>query len=166
MPVASVAVIINREDRGGSVLLIRRVERDADPWSGQIGFPGGHRSLNDLTLLQTATREAEEEVGIKLANHEMLGALPLVTTRSRSVQVAPFLFAVDSAPTIRLNREVAGCFWAPLSELASLELERHVVHVEGGEIEVDSYQYQGNIIWGLTFRILNLVLGRKTDGDL
>jgi len=163
IPVASVAVIINPEDRGGSVLLIRRIERKGDPWSGHIGFPGGHKSASDQGFLQTAIRETEEEVGIKLNENQLLGSLPLVTTRSRLVQVAPFVFALESMVPVQVNGEVAENFWVPLAELARFEVKRRKVQAEKLELEVNSYEYQGHIIWGLTFRILNLLLGRRSE---
>jgi len=163
LPVASVAIIIDPKDRGGSVLLIKRTERSNDPWSGQIGFPGGHVSPNDQGFLQTAIREAEEEVGLKLRREELLGSLPFVTTRSRRVQVASYAFALESVGTIRINREVAESFWVPLNQMAKLESRKRQVHVEEGTLEVDSYDYQGHIIWGLTFRILNILFGRASS---
>jgi 8-oxo-dGTP pyrophosphatase MutT (NUDIX family) len=163
LAVASVAIVINPEDRGGSVLLIRRTERTGDPWSGQISFPGGHKSPTDQSLLQTAIRETEEEVGVELVQHELLGALPIVLTRSRGVQVAPFVFALEFMATVRANREVAESFWVPLAELVQLEPITRTVHVEEGNLEVSSYDYQGRIIWGLTFRIINLLLDRKIE---
>ena len=165
LAVASVAIVINPEDRGGSVLLIRRTERSGDPWSGQISFPGGHKSPADQGLLQTAIREAEEEVGVELVQHELLGALPIVLTRSRRVQVAPFVFALQFMVTVAVNREVAESFWIPLVELAELEPVKRKVHVEEGILEVSSYDYQGRIIWGLTFRIINLLLNRKIEDN-
>ena len=159
--VASVAIIINPEDRGGSVLLIRRTERGDDPWSGQIGFPGGHKSPEDHNLIETAFRETEEEVGIRLNRHELLGSLPFATTHWRRVQVAPFVFALKSNVTVKLNCEVADSFWVPLAELRRLEVKRHQVHPEEGTVEADSYDFQGRVIWGLTFRILNLLLDRR-----
>jgi len=166
LALAAVAIVINPDDRGGAILLIRRTERSGDPWSGQIGFPGGHKSPGDEGLLQTAIREAEEEVGIELVQHELLGALPLVTTRSRRVQVAPFAFALEFPVTLRANREVAESFWVPLVELARLEVRARAVHADEGTFEVPSYDYNGRIIWGLTFRIINLLLGRESDGDV
>ena len=72
-PEASVAVIIDPFQLGGSLLLIRRSERDRDPWSGQIAFPGGRRTPGDRSFLATAIREANEEVGIELTQHTVLG---------------------------------------------------------------------------------------------
>jgi hypothetical protein len=65
-----------------------------------------------------------------------------------------------------MNREVADSFWVPLSELVRLESTKREVHVDEGTLEVDAYDYQGRVIWGLTYRILNLLLDRKTEGDL
>jgi len=163
---AGVAVIIDPDDRDGAVLLIRRTERSGDPWSGQIGFPGGHKSPSDQGLLQTAIREAEEEVGIELIQHELLGTLPFVMTRSRKVRVAPFVFMLEFPVAMRINREVAESFWVPLTELTRLEPKMTEVHVDEGDLAVLSYDYQGRIIWGLTFRILNLLLNRNLDDDL
>ena len=163
---AGVAVVIDPDDRDGAVLLIRRTERSGDPWSGQIGFPGGHKSPSDQGLLQTAIREAEEEVGIELIQHELLGALPFVMTRSQRVRVAPFVFMLEFPVAMRINREVAESFWVPLTELTRLEPQLREVHVDEGDLAVFSYDYQGRIIWGLTFRILNLLLNRNLDDDL
>ena len=145
--------------------MIRRVEREGDPWSGQISFPGGHKSPEDPELLQTAVREAEEEVGIELVQHELLGAMPIVVTRSRRVQVAPFVFALEFTVTVRTNREVAESFWVPLTELAQLEPTIRQVNVMEGTLEVPCYIYQDHVIWGLTFRIINLLLNRKFQDE-
>ena len=60
---AAVAVIFGR---AGSFLLIRRVERPDDPWSGQVAFPGGRVEPEDASFSETACREAREEVGLDL----------------------------------------------------------------------------------------------------
>lgn len=163
LPLAGVAIVINPDDQGGAVLFIRRTERRGDPWSGQIGFPGGHESHLDRGLLQTAIRETQEEVGIELIQHELLGSLPIVTSRSRRVQVASFVFALKIPVTVRKNREVAESFWVPLGELTRLEPKIREVQVDEGNLGVPSYYYQGRIIWGLTFRILNHLLGRTFE---
>jgi 8-oxo-dGTP pyrophosphatase MutT (NUDIX family) len=111
-------------------------------------------------------REAAEEVGVVLSQHQLLGALPLVITRSRRVQVVPFVFALRSEVIVRINREVAESFWVPLSELMRLEAKKRSVHVVEGDLEVNSYDYNRRIIWGLTFRILNLLLNKRSEDDL
>ena len=166
LPVAAVAVIIDPSSQGGAILLIRRRERGDDPWSGQIAFPGGRKSLADRDLLQTAMREAMEEVGIQLKDHELLGHLPVVATRSRAMRVLPVVFQLKSEISIHANTEVTETFWVPLKDLEKLEIGNREVKVEEGHLTVPSYEYEGHVIWGLTFRILNLLLDKRTPGDL
>lgn len=159
-PDAAVAVIINSSQRGGSLLLIRRTERSGDPWSGQTAFPGGHRASVDRSFLDTAIRETHEEVGISLREHIVLGVLPLTYARTRKIRVAPFVFQLKSNVELHPNMEVANTFWVPVNALACCPVTRSEVRVEEGEITVDSYIYGENIIWGLTFRIVNMLLGK------
>ena len=156
---AAIAIIINAEPTA-SVLLIKRVEREGDPWSGQIAFPGGHRSQVDPTLLETAIRETSEEVGIELEPHHLLGILPSLPTHTRRVEVTPFVFHLTSEARLNPNYEVAETFWAPLTNLMQIELRKSEVETDGKRLNVESYVYRGHIIWGLTFRILNLLLNR------
>jgi len=166
LPVAGVAVIIDPTDRGGSILLIRRRELKGDPWSGQIAFPGGRMSTSDRDLLETAMREAKEEVGVQLKDHQLLGHLPLTETRSRRMRVLPSAFQLKSTVVLRSNVEVAETFWVPLADFEKLEIKNSKVKVDDGTLRVPSYEYEGHVIWGLTFRILNLLLNRKTPRDL
>ena len=161
VPVAAVAIIIDIHRESGSILLMRREERLGDPWSGQIAFPGGHMSPSDTTLLDTAIREAAEEVGIELSRHVALGALPPIYSQTRRVLVAPFVFQLNSDVMVRMNDEVAETFWAPLQELSTIRPTRSKVHVEAGTLDVDSYDLDGRIIWGLTFRIIRCLLNRS-----
>jgi 8-oxo-dGTP pyrophosphatase MutT (NUDIX family) len=165
-PEAAVAIIINPKDRGGSILLIKRAERVGDPWSGQIAFPGGHKASSDRNFLETAIRETHEEVGIDLREHELLGQLPLVYARTRRVQVAPFVFQLKTGVCVRSNEEVVEKFWVPLSILEVSEVNRTEVKLDKGKLNVDAYIYCGNIVWGLTFRIINILLDRKETGTL
>jgi len=164
-PDAAVAVIIDPSQRDGSILLIRRTEREGDRWSGQIAFPGGHRESSDRTFLDTAIREAGEEVGISLREHEMLGALPLVYSQSRSARVAPFVFQLRASVKIQPNREVADTFWLSLSDIANNVITKTKVQVESRNQLTDSYIYRGNVIWGLTFRIINILVDKNVDAQ-
>src|SRR4029453_10376188 len=70
---AAVAVVVRESLSGFEVLFIRRAEVDGDPWSGQMGFPGGRAEPGE-DLPTTAIRETAEETGIDLpAPGEVLG---------------------------------------------------------------------------------------------
>lgn len=46
------------------VLYVQRAKRESDPWSGQIGFPGGRvEEADQMNPLQTMQREFQEEMG-------------------------------------------------------------------------------------------------------
>jgi 8-oxo-dGTP pyrophosphatase MutT (NUDIX family) len=159
-PVSAVAIIIDSTQSEESILLIKRRDREGDPWSGQIAFPGGHKSANDKTLLQTAIREAGEEVGIVLREHDLLGVLPLMYSHTRRMPVASFVFALKNDLSIILNNEVAESFWVPIDELLRIRVTTSEVQVEGDWLNVDSYIHDRHVIWGLTFRIINTLLNK------
>jgi 8-oxo-dGTP pyrophosphatase MutT (NUDIX family) len=59
-------MIILCEDGELKALYIRRAVNPMDPWSGQIAFPGGRTKMQDVDIIETAIREAWEEVGIEV----------------------------------------------------------------------------------------------------
>ena len=160
-PDAAVAVIINSSRSTSSLLLIRRTERIGDPWSGQIAFPGGHRAPGDRSFLETAIRETNEEVGLSLRDHSVLGALPLIYARNRRIRVAPFVFQLKTSVEVHPNMEVANTFWVSVNELRESKILRSKVRVDERELTVDSYICGGNVIWGLTLRIIKILLGKN-----
>ena len=141
-PDAAVAVIINSSQSTSSLLLIRRTQRIGDPWSGQIAFPGGHRAPGDRSFLETAIRETNEEVGLSLRDHSVLGVLPLVYARNRRIRVAPFVFQLMTSVEIRSNMEVANVFWVLINDLANSAVTKSRVRVEGRELTVNSYLHR------------------------
>ncbi|PLC65002.1 coenzyme A pyrophosphatase, partial [Thermoproteus sp. CP80] len=88
---AAVALILN----GRRFLLIKRVERPGDPWSGQVGLPGGHWKPGE-NLLGTVRREVAEEVGVKLADSYWRGVMePDSPMNAPNLKVYPFVFQLD-----------------------------------------------------------------------
>jgi len=73
---AAVAALLHDTPDRTCVLLMKRVERTGDPWSGHISLPGGGYHAEDADLLATAIRETREELGIDLTSARMLGHLP------------------------------------------------------------------------------------------
>jgi len=157
---ASVAVILGHK-RDATVLLIRRSERENDPWSGHIAFPGGRVEKCDRRLRDTAVRETAEELGADLDNNSsFLGYLGTFKTRTRKMNVVACVFQAQSDLPISMNNEeVASYRWVPLrafvSEKASslYAIDRHGVKVTFPAFQVNDY-----LVWGLTERIIfNLI---------
>src|SRR5512141_3330966 len=72
---AAVALILRSAFAGPEILFIERAHHDGDPWSGDLGFPGGKVEKTDGEERWTAEREALEETGLDLGNSRYLGRL-------------------------------------------------------------------------------------------
>jgi 8-oxo-dGTP pyrophosphatase MutT (NUDIX family) len=160
---AAVAILHTR-GADESVLLIRRAERDSDPWSGQWSFPGGRRDKQDVDALDTALRELEEECGIALNREQLEAALRPAAARRRAGQflvVAPFLFQVEcELPTVLEPREAVEAVWLPLRTL--LDPMRHLLRPVPGlpaAMHFPAIELNGAPLWGFTYRLISEWLG-------
>lgn len=158
---AAVALILRpRADADCDILLIRRAQRQDDPWSGQIGLPGGRLSPGDASLEHTAFRETNEEVGLDLWAHgEVLGALAELRPRTPTLPpiiVRPYVVALRGAPEAQLSEEVAEVRWVALGELfAPAARVRTEVQVRDHRLNVMAIRQGDFTIWGMTERILS-----------
>ncbi len=158
---AAVAAVL-RDTRGGAELLfMRRAEHPRDPWSGQMGFPGGRVDPEDDSPLAAAVRETREEVGLDLAaSARLLGPLSEVRTHlplgMKPHSVAPFAFVVSGDPAFVLNHEVQETVWVPLEFLADGDNRRAFTWVRKGvPLPMPSYHWGNRVIWGLTLRVVD-----------
>jgi 8-oxo-dGTP pyrophosphatase MutT (NUDIX family) len=158
MPEADAAVaIVHAPD--DSVLLIRRAEREGDPWSGHWSFPGGRSDPGDKDALHTALRELEEECGIRLDREQMETALPLMNARrrvGRHLLVAPFVFKVDRRfPAVLQESEAVEELWVSLAALRDPASHRlGPVHGMPEEMLFPSVVLNGLPLWGFTYRLI------------
>ncbi len=159
---AAVALILVPGPRGLEALFIRRARHPQDPWSGQVGLPGGRRDRGDATLYATAARETAEETGIRLRRPDLLGELDDLHPRTAAlpaIVIRPFVFALPARPRLRPNPEVAYPFWLPLT---ALRPSRGHPVIRGRRLSVPCLRAGRRMIWGLTFRILTKVLSPVT----
>jgi len=155
---ASVAMVLLPKRQ---VLFIRRAERIGDPWSGQVGFPGGHEEPEDADLLDTARRETQEELGLELRRDQCLGTLSDIRTRPvRNRVVRPFVFALPFIPDLAPNEEVAGVHrWSLDALLAGVGRKGFPFDGVRG-LTLPSVEFHGVRLWGLTLRIVDELLHR------
>lgn len=157
---AAVALIIRAGDNGAPELLfIKRSEYPADPWSGQVAFPGGREEAGDPTLTDTAIRETREETGIDLVRDAtVIGTLDDLrpqTVRLPAVIVRPYVVLLNRFEPLVLSDEVALAFWVPLQSLKDTSLWRDTaVQARGVQLSMRGFHHQGHVIWGMTERIL------------
>lgn len=154
---AAVAVVLKaKSGMRDEFLLIRRAERNGDPWSGQVAFPGGRVEPDDQSFAATATRETSEEVGIDLtAKAEFLGYMGPLEPRNQRIQVVPAVFVLTGAVKVLPNHEVASHRWIPVVELHSgKDREEYTIESAITHRAVPSFQFGDYLVWGLTERIL------------
>jgi 8-oxo-dGTP pyrophosphatase MutT (NUDIX family) len=140
------------ERRLGVVLTRRR--SDLRSHAGEISFPGGHREEQDRDLLETALREAREEIGLARRDVHVLGQLPQTRTFASNYLITPFIAMVRPGRVWRPSRgEVEAVLELPLEELRSTFAHRRL---ERGErtFASETYRLEDQLVWGATARIL------------
>ncbi len=134
-----------------SALFTRRTE-DLPSHAGQICFPGGRYHADDETLIRTALRELEEEIGLSPDDIEVAGFLDSYETLNSGFTILPVVGFLS--PDYRLTvdpREVAEVFEAPLDYILDPENQALRSIERGGAVrEFYAIEYNGHTIWGAT----------------
>ncbi len=161
---AAVAGVFRERESGLELLFIRRAEHPRDPWSGNMGWPGGRVDAGDGSSLVTAVRETREELALDLERDaDLLGGLSERRThlqvRGVPLAVAAFLFALHGDPVLSPNYEVQETVWVPLAYLLDRSNRGHFVWTgRGVPLPLPCYRYEGRVIWGLTLGLLDELL--------
>lgn len=159
---SAVLVIIHYHHHEANSPYVFMTKRGADlkAHKSEVSFPGGRFSKGDASLLETALRETEEEVGIAFKPGDVLGSLQPVRTMTSNHFIVPFVTVQDMLPRLRVSvAEVADVLDVPLMEtLATREPD-----VEHFHLADDAYRFacsskddnnNNNVVWGATARIL------------
>ena len=158
---AAVALILQLREGELGVLMIRRADREGDPWSGQMAFPGGRMDETDAHGYAVAVRETEEEVGLALGPQDQcIGRLSEINARPRrgtfGMTVSPFVFRLEREVEFTPNYEVAEVVWVPLEFLLDSDNREEMVWDDRGmKISMPCYKDGGRTIWGLSLMMLD-----------
>jgi 8-oxo-dGTP pyrophosphatase MutT (NUDIX family) len=162
---AAVLVPLFQKNRRTHILLTKRTER-LEHHKGQISFPGGAFNYEDLDCLTTALRETEEEIGIKMDLVEILGELDHLITITH-FRVCPYVGIIPYPYPFKLSSfEVERLIELPLDYLLKrAELKEGPFSYLGQSFFNLHINYQGDIIWGATARILQNFLTVLSDSS-
>ncbi|WP_394741344.1 NUDIX hydrolase [Natronococcus roseus] len=158
---AVVAPVIERDEE--DYLLFTRRSDDLGNHPGQMSFPGGGAEPKDESILATALREANEEIGLEPDEAEVVGQLDDIRTISEYA-VTPFVARVPDREYERDGIEVAEIVVLPLSgflDPENYECERRD-HPYYGDIVIHYFHVDGYTVWGATGRILVQLLELTT----
>ncbi|NOX50735.1 MAG: CoA pyrophosphatase [Gammaproteobacteria bacterium] len=157
---AAVAIIMRDSADGEEMLFIKRADKEGDPWSGHMAFPGGHKEPEDNSLQSAARRETLEEIGLDLSQAHYYGALDHQHAQPRGrtldMLIAPHVFHIEGDPKFAPNYEVAEVVWTKLAPMVlNLIHDTETKPMQGTPTVFNGYRLeQGHFVWGLTYRIL------------
>ena len=165
---SAVLVPVFRDAAGElTLVLVRRTNYGVH--GGQLAFPGGKREPADASLLATALRETEEEVGLPRAAIEVLAALPAVQTLTSNFHIAPFLARITPPPTWQVQpTEVAEVLHVPVRYLADpAHAGQENWQLPGWPAPelIDFWRVGPHYLWGATYRIVHALLPRLLAGE-
>ena len=168
---ASVAMILQKSETGLELFFIERASHPDDPWSGNIGFPGGRMESYDRSLRHAAERETMEEVGIDLSSASYLGRLSDIVGHNLPVRVSCFVYGLVVPANLLFSDEVQDAFWIRLDYLLRPEQQLSAsVAFDGRSFEVPAIDLglPGKpVLWGITYRLVTqLKKVLESDGKL
>ena len=135
--------------------LIRRPMNEKNH-PGQIALPGGAREKNE-NLMNTALREAFEEVGIKPEDVEIIGQLTPIPVPVSEYIIYPFVGVISYEPEWVINGdEVEELFILKMSELINSDNGyTEIRHLRGNQVEVPIFKVMNETVWGATAAVLS-----------
>jgi 8-oxo-dGTP pyrophosphatase MutT (NUDIX family) len=161
---AAVLVPVLLEPDGARLVYTVRRD-DLQDHAGQISFPGGSMDPGDGSLLETALREAEEEIDLRRDLVDVVGELEEMFIPPSGFRVSPFVGLLPPEAEMVLDPdEVEAIFTVSLEELMSPETFRRVPWTrDGRDYTVPVFAVEGpppRNIWGATAAMTAALLTR------
>lgn len=154
---SSVLILLYPDKENIQTLLIQRAEYNG-VHSAQMGFPGGKHDPRDKSLLQTALREAYEEVGVQIAPENLLGTLSPVYIPVSGFIVTPYLAFLERKPVfIPDPREVAALLETEIFYFLNekIKMRKSIRINDSFSFTAPYYDVHGHHVWGATAMMIS-----------
>lgn len=154
---SGVLILFYPDESGAFFPLIKRPEY-VGFHSGQVAFPGGKMELSDVDIIQTALREAEEEVGIDRNQVQVLGSLSDLYIPTSNFLVSPVVGFLEKRPEfIPEAKEVSRIIQTEVPLLFNPEIRKRKMLTISKSINLDTpyFDIDGEVVWGATAMILS-----------
>jgi 8-oxo-dGTP pyrophosphatase MutT (NUDIX family) len=152
--VSAVLVALFEGENGVEVLLTRR-SMELRNHRGEISFPGGRLDLGE-TPIETALREASEEVGLDPTASTIVGELGHLNTIVSQSYIVPIVAVLDERPQlVAQTAEVDRVLWTPLTEFSmpgTYRFERW--GAPPGDHALHFFELDDETVWGATAYML------------
>ena len=165
LPKAAVLIALTDEENPEVIYTLR--SNKVSSHQGEVSFPGGMQEESDTSLIITALRESEEEIGLPQNCVKILGSLDTMVSRF-NVSVTPFVGIIPGDVELNTSsEEIEACFRVPLSFLLKDKRYRNdEVNRNGETFYMPAYKYSSYVIWGLTAMITVNFLNRALDAKI
>jgi 8-oxo-dGTP pyrophosphatase MutT (NUDIX family) len=153
---SAVLILLYPIDNEAYFPLILRPQYDGRH-GGQMALPGGKAEPNDESLIRTALREAQEEIGIKAIDVQVIGELTDVYIPISNYIVHPVVGYVNYKPDFFPDaREVDRIYLTDLEDvLKGGDIVSKEILMGKQKISVPGFEIQDSWVWGATSLILS-----------
>ena len=164
---AAVLVALHGDNSDPQVILTQRAFH-LNNHAGEVAFPGGMWDETDTDLLQTALREAHEEIGLLPSLVEPIATLPVAIPKRRSLKVTPFVGLVNGPLDLVADPgEIGALFDAPLRLFMNVDnYDYFEMETEYGALSFPFLPYNGYKIWGFTLKVLTDMLNTTLEANI
>jgi 8-oxo-dGTP pyrophosphatase MutT (NUDIX family) len=139
---------------GKPQIILTKRSMSVEYHKGEISFPGGHAEPYDTSPIETALREAEEEIGLKPEDVGLLGLLDDYITIF-NFHITPAIGIVPWPYDFRINSESESIIFLPFEDvLSDKEWMCERTSIKGREFDLYCLETPDGIIWGATAKML------------
>lgn len=157
---AAVLIAFRPQADGPPAVVFTKRRDDLPSHAGQISFPGGASDPGDADHVQTALREAHEEVAIPPERVEVIGAIEPMSTVVSDFAVYPIVGVIPPDLELTPNpSEVDYVFEVDLATLVAVREKRELSRA-GMSFTTEAFETESGLIWGVTGYILGRLLDR------
>ncbi|HRC62192.1 MAG: CoA pyrophosphatase [Dehalococcoidia bacterium] len=160
---AAVLLLLHERD-GVEHLLFQVRSQHVEFHKGEISLPGGGRDPEDESLLMTALRETEEEIGVHRSHVEVFGRLDDVVTRT-NFAMSPYVGAITAEtpyPFRIASIEMEMLLEVPVPYLLSGEGWEYMTTPIG---EMRNYRHGDHLIFGATARVVSQLVDKLIEAQ-
>ena len=169
-PIADASILVAITHERHPKLLLTRRAADMNSHAGEVSCAGGKHDAGDGNNVVTALREACEETALPPNKVQLIGQLPIQTSKS-GMSVRPIVALI--APDLLLvpePSEISRIFWADFETLLTQPTVEYAVEYamqdQTATILTPSWQVDGETVWGLTGRVIASLLETGFDRQL
>ena len=156
-------------DDTGELRIVLIVRTDRGHHGGQLAFPGGRVDAGDESLVATALRETEEEIGLDPSLVTIVAELPPVRAGATNIDVFAFLGRIPARVEWKPNHEeVVDVLTPTVGELWDPAIRREHLFTNARWPEgllVDGIPVGDHVLWGMTLRLLDDLVPRLLAGE-